>query len=70
MVVDTGPGIPDGVLENLFKPFTTTKKSGMGIGLSISQSIIDAHGGRIWAEPNPGKGAVFRFVLPHSVASS
>ena len=70
MVVDTGPGIPDGVLENLFKPFTTTKKSGMGIGLSISQSIIDAHGGRIWAEPNPGKGAVFRFVLPQSAASS
>lgn len=70
MVADTGPGIPDGVLENLFKPFTTTKKSGMGIGLSISQSIIDAHGGRIWAEPNPGKGAVFRFVLPQSAASS
>ena len=70
MVADTGPGIPEGVLENLFKPFTTTKKSGMGIGLSISQSIIEAHGGRIWVEPNPGGGTVFRFVLPQSGAIS
>lgn len=63
-VADTGPGLPAEVAENLFKPFTTTKKDGMGIGLSISHSIIDAHGGRIWAEPNPGGGTVFRFLLP------
>ena len=66
MVADSGAGIPKEVANNLFKPFTTTKKSGMGIGLSISQSIVEAHGGRIWAEPSPGGGAVFRFVLPQS----
>lgn len=65
-VADTGPGLPAEIAENLFKPFTTTKKDGMGIGLSISQTIIDAHGGRIWAEPNPGGGTVFRFLLPPS----
>lgn len=65
-VADTGPGLPAEIAENLFKPFTTTKKDGMGIGLSISQTIIDAHGGRIWAEPNPGAGTIFRFRLPSS----
>lgn len=63
-VADTGPGLPAEIAENLFKPFTTTKKDGMGIGLSISKTIVDAHGGRIWAEPNPGGGTVFRFLLP------
>lgn len=65
-IIDTGPGIPPEVADQLFKPFITTKKDGMGIGLSISRSIIDAHGGRIWAEENPGGGAAFRFVLPSS----
>lgn len=63
-ISDTGPGIPPEIADQLFKPFVTTKKDGMGIGLSISRSIIEAHDGRIWAEPNPGGGTTFRFVLP------
>lgn len=63
---DTGPGIDSSVAEKLFTPFLTTKKDGMGIGLSISQSIIESHEGRLWAEPNPGGGTVFRFRLPAS----
>lgn len=63
-VIDTGPGIDPGIADRLFTPFATTKKDGMGIGLSISQSIIEAHGGRIWAEANPGGGAAFRFTIP------
>jgi two-component system sensor kinase FixL len=63
-VADTGPGIDEDVAPQLFKPFVTTKRHGMGVGLSISRTIIDAHGGRIWFEPNPGGGTVFRFTLP------
>jgi two-component system sensor kinase FixL len=63
-VIDTGPGLPPEIAANLFKPFTTSKSDGMGIGLSISHSIVDAHGGRIWAEQNPGGGTAFRFLLP------
>jgi two-component system sensor kinase FixL len=63
-VADTGPGIADEVRDRLFQPFMTTKPQGMGVGLSISRSIIEAHGGRIWAEANPGGGALFRFTLP------
>ena len=62
-VSDTGYGMAPEVTEQLFHPFVTTKQNGMGVGLSISRSIIDAHGGRIWAEPNPGGGTVFRFTL-------
>ena len=62
-VVDTGHGMAPEVTEQLFHPFVTTKQHGMGVGLSISRSIIAAHGGRIWAEPNPGGGTVFRFTL-------
>jgi len=62
-VADTGHGMAPEVTDQLFKPFVTTKRHGMGVGLSISRSIIDAHGGRIWAEPNPGGGTVFRFTL-------
>jgi two-component system sensor kinase FixL len=62
-VADTGHGMAAEVTAQLFKPFVTTKSQGMGVGLSISRSIIDAHGGRIWAEPNPGGGTVFRFTL-------
>lgn len=62
-VTDTGHGMAAEVSEQLFKPFVTTKTQGMGVGLSISRSIIDAHGGRIWAEPNPKGGTIFRFTL-------
>jgi len=62
-VADTGPGLPPEVAEQLFRPFVTTKRSGMGVGLSICRSIIEAHGGRIWTEPNPGGGTIFRFTL-------
>jgi two-component system, LuxR family, sensor kinase FixL len=63
-VSDSGPGIPPEELALVFDPFFTTKASGMGIGLSVSRTIIDAHGGRIWAENNITKGATFRFTLP------
>lgn len=64
VIRDTGHGIHPSVAEKLFTPFLTTKKDGMGIGLSISQSIIESHEGRLWAEPNPGGGTIFRFRLP------
>ena len=62
-VADTGPGIAPEVSAQLFRPFVTTKPHGMGVGLSISRTIIDAHGGRIWIEPNPGGGTIFRFTV-------
>lgn len=63
-VTDTGPGITQAVGERLFQPFNTSKASGMGVGLSICRTIVESHGGRIWAEPNPGGGAVFHFTVP------
>lgn len=65
-VADTGPGVDPEVAEQLFQPFVTTKRQGMGVGLSICRTIIEGHGGRIWAEETPGGGATFRFTL-HSV---
>jgi two-component system sensor kinase FixL len=62
-VRDTGPGIAPEIAENLFQPFMTTKPQGMGVGLSISRTIVEAHGGRLWAEPNPGGGTIFHFTL-------
>ncbi|ABD89578.1 sensor protein FixL [Rhodopseudomonas palustris] len=63
-VSDTGSGFHDDVKSNLFQTFFTTKETGMGVGLSISRSIIEAHGGRMWAETNSAGGATFRFTLP------
>ena len=63
-VRDSGPGIDREHLERVFEPFYTTKTSGVGMGLSICRSIIVAHGGRLWADANEPRGAVFRFTLP------
>ena len=65
-VSDTGPGFSEDVAGRLFQPFVTTKEKGMGIGLTICQSIIDSHGGRIWMTPNEGAGVSFHFELPLS----
>jgi two-component system, LuxR family, sensor kinase FixL len=63
-VSDTGSGIPADTLAHIFDPFFTTKSNGMGMGLPISRTIIEAHGGRFWAENNSTGGATFRFTLP------
>jgi two-component system sensor kinase FixL len=82
-VADQGPGIAPEVVQQLFQPFITTKEKGMGIGLTICHSIVEAHGGRIWAENLPrgdgaggggpaggGGGAAFHFRLPGVQAPS
>jgi PAS domain S-box-containing protein len=63
-VADIGPGIHGDIAGELFKPFASNKHDGMGLGLSISRSIVEAHDGRLIMEPNPGGGAIFRFTLP------
>jgi PAS domain S-box-containing protein len=63
-VADIGPGIPDDIADRLFNPFVSSKHDGMGLGLSISRSIIEAHDGQLIAAPNPGGGTIFRFTLP------
>ncbi len=62
-VRDSGIGIDPGSLQQIFQPFVTSKADGMGMGLSLSRTIVEAHGGRLWAEPNRGPGATFRFSL-------
>ncbi|MBI1250131.1 MAG: PAS domain S-box protein [Alphaproteobacteria bacterium] len=69
-VADTGPGVAKEAAARLFQPFVTTKPDGMGVGLSISRSIIEAHGGRIWMEPNPRGGAIFHFTVRRAPPSS
>ncbi|HVN20463.1 MAG TPA: ATP-binding protein, partial [Dongiaceae bacterium] len=63
-VTDTGPGVPVDQLTHIFDPFVTTKPNGMGMGLAISRTIIEAHEGRLWAENRKEGGASFRFTLP------
>jgi len=63
-VQDSGPGLTPEALNQLLHPFFTTKLDGLGLGLSISQTIIEAHGGRLWATPNPDRGVTFHFTLP------
>jgi C4-dicarboxylate-specific signal transduction histidine kinase len=63
-VSDSGPGLPQAYPERLFEAFYTTKSSGLGMGLSICRSIIQNHGGRLWATPNEPHGAIFRMMLP------
>ena len=65
-VADTGSGVDAAKVDRVFDSFFTTKATGMGMGLSICRSIIGAHGGRIWLEPNAPHGAVFQFTLPVS----
>jgi two-component system sensor kinase FixL len=63
-VSDTGRGVPPEIVARLFQPFVTTKPEGMGIGLSVCRTIVEAHGGRLWLEPNPAGGSGFHFSLP------
>jgi C4-dicarboxylate-specific signal transduction histidine kinase len=69
-VHDSGPGMGPEQLQRVFEPFYTTKASGVGMGLAICRSIIDAHGGRLWAEANEPRGAAFQFTLPAAQEAS
>ena len=63
-VSDNGSGIPDDQTERIFDPFFTTKAHGMGLGLAVCRTIITAHGGRLWAAGNNGRGATLHFAVP------
>jgi signal transduction histidine kinase len=67
-VADTGKGIDPNIADRIFNPLFTTKPDGMGLGLAICRSIIEAHDGRLWASPGAQGGSVFQFVLPANVA--
>lgn len=68
-IKDNGPGLPENMLHTAFNPFTSSKASGLGVGLAVCKSIIQSHGGRIWAENNPDGGASVHFTLPAAEAS-
>lgn len=63
-VADTGPGLPEQVRDRLFEPFVTTKPDGMGVGLSVCRTIVEAHGGQLSGEDRAGGGTVFRLTIP------
>ena len=67
-VADTGVGLPPQNIDKIFDAFFTTKAQGTGLGLSITRSIVESHGGRIWATANSGRGATFHFTLPSRLA--
>jgi PAS domain S-box-containing protein len=67
-VVDTGVGLPAGNADQIFNAFFTTKSQGTGLGLAITRSIVESHGGRVWATMNPVRGATFQFTLPSTLA--
>ena len=67
-VSDTGVGLPPEKADEIFNAFVTTKPQGSGMGLAISRSIVEPHGGRLWATANDGRGATFSFTLPVAVA--
>jgi signal transduction histidine kinase len=70
-VRDSGPGLPPGSSEHIIEAFYTSKPGGLGLGLSICRSIVEAHGGRLWASPNVPHGAIFQFTVPaHSDSPS
>ena len=69
-VRDTGPGLTPESLPRLFEPFYTTKAEGMGMGLALCRSIVEAHGGRLWATACEPRGALFQFTIPATKESS
>jgi signal transduction histidine kinase len=69
-VSDTGVGLPTEKMDQIFSPFFTTKPQGSGLGLAISRSIVESHGGRLWATANYGHGAIFYFTLPTHVTEA
>jgi signal transduction histidine kinase len=69
-VSDSGIGLSIDQAERIFDAFFTTKPQGTGMGLSISRRIVESHGGRLWASPNAGRGAIFQFTLPGELAAA
>lgn len=68
-VGDSGPGLAKEIVDHLFEPFISTRRDGMGLGLSICRTIVEAHGGRIRVSENPGGGLTFRFTLPAALGT-
>jgi signal transduction histidine kinase len=69
-VSDTGVGLPTEKVDQIFSAFFTTKPQGSGMGLAISRSIVESHGGRLWATANDGRGTTFHFTLPSQVSET
>jgi signal transduction histidine kinase len=68
-VSDTGTGLPAGIVDQIFSAFFTTKPQGSGMGLAISRTIVESHGGRLWATANDGRGTTFHFTVPTEMQS-